>query len=74
LSTKTWSGVGRMATLLDYANVNLYIVSNEEKRFKQALNVYNDFQSRYRYVPTDLVGELYSAELNLMNLRTLVGL
>lgn len=28
LSTGSWSGVGRLATLIDYSNVRLYVISN----------------------------------------------
>lgn len=74
LSTGTWSGVGRMATLLDYANVSCYVISNESRKYQQVMNAYADFQSRYKHIPTEAIGELYSAELNLRHLRTDIGL
>ncbi|MFN2598945.1 MAG: hypothetical protein ABR563_17375 [Pyrinomonadaceae bacterium] len=74
LSTGTWSGVGRMATLLDYADVSCYVISNEIKRFQQVMNSYADFQSRYKHILSELIGELYSAELNLRELRVEIGL
>lgn len=74
LSTGTWSGVGRMATLLDYANVRCYVISNEPRKYQQVMNAYADFQARYQHIPTEAVGELYSAELGLRNLRAEIGL
>jgi hypothetical protein len=32
LSTGTWSGVGRLATLVDYANTSLYVISDEAQK------------------------------------------
>lgn len=74
LSTGVWSGVGRMATLLDYSNVALYVIANDSKKYSQVINSYTEFQNRYRFVGNDLVGELYSAELNLKQLRIEIGL
>ncbi|MCA1643839.1 MAG: hypothetical protein LC785_18310 [Acidobacteria bacterium] len=70
LSTGTWSGVGRMATLLDYSNTRLYVISNNSRRYKQVMNSFADFESRYRYIPTEALGDIYSAELNLRELLT----
>jgi hypothetical protein len=74
LSTGTWSGVGRMATLLDYSNTRLYVVSNEQKKYQQVMNAYSDFQSRYCHIAVEDVGDLYAAELNLRDLRIQIGL
>jgi hypothetical protein len=38
ISTGVWSGVGRMATLIDYSNVGLYIISNDSKKYNQVLS------------------------------------
>jgi hypothetical protein len=35
ISTGVWSGVGRMATLIDYSDVGLYVISNDSKKYKQ---------------------------------------
>lgn len=74
LSTGTWSGVGRMATLLDYSNTRLYVVSNDNKKYQQVMNAYADFQPRYYHIPVDALGELYAAELSLRELRSKVDL
>lgn len=74
LSTGVWSGVGRMATLLDYSNVGLYVIANDAKKFKQVTSSFHDFAYRYKFVPNDLLGDLYSAELNLKELRVEIGL
>ena len=74
LSTGVWSGVGRMATLLDYANVQLYVIANDSKKYTQVINSFTEYQERYRFIANNLVSELYSAELNLRGLRTNIGL
>lgn len=74
LSTGTWSGVGRMATLLDYANARFYIVSNDSKKYQQVMTAYADFRARYRHVQVDALGELYAAERNLRELRSKIDL
>ena len=74
LTTGVWSGVGRMATLLDYKNVNFYVISNDEKKYKQVINSLIEYQNRYKFVNNNLVGELYSAEINLKKLRIDIGL
>lgn len=74
LSTGTWSGVGRMATLIDYASVSLYIISNEQKKYQQVMSSFAEFQSRYKHIDTESIGELYAAELNLRQLRSEIGL
>lgn len=74
LTTGVWSGVGRMATLIDYSNVGLYVIANDAKKFRQVISPFHEIAYRYRFVPNDLLGELYSAELNLKELRTDIGL
>jgi hypothetical protein len=74
LSTGTWSGVGRMATLLDYADTRLYVISDEAQKYDQVMNTFADFRPRYKHIPLHLVGELYAAELGLRELRTEIGL
>jgi len=74
LSTGVWSGVGRMATLIDYSNVGLYIISNDAKKYNQVLSSFYDISNRYKFVENDVLGDLYSAELNLKELRYEVGL
>lgn len=74
LSTGVWSGVGRLATLMDYSNVGLYIIANDPKKFSKVINSFTEYQNRYKFIASDLVGELYSAELNLKKLRIDIGL
>lgn len=74
LSTGVWSGVGRMATLLDYNNVGLYVISNDKKKFKQVINSFSEHKDRYRFVENESLGQLYSAEMNLRELRYEIGL
>jgi len=74
LSTGVWSGVGRMATLLDYKNVGCYVISNDAKKYKQVINSLSEYEERYKFIANDLIGELYSAELNLKELRIDIGL
>jgi hypothetical protein len=74
LSTGVWSGVGRMATLMDYSNVGLYVIANDSKKYSQVVNAFTEYQNRYKFIANDLVGELYSAELNLKQLRIGIGL
>lgn len=74
LSTGTWSGVGRMATLLDYTNVRLYVISSDIRKYQQVMNAYVELESRYRHIPAEALGELYAAELNLRELRYKIGL
>ena len=74
LSTGVWSGVGRMATLMDYSNVGLYVIANDSKKYSQVINSFTEYQNRYKFIANDLVGELYSAELNLKQLRIDIGL
>jgi flagellar motor component MotA len=63
-----------MATLIDYSNVGLYIISNDPKKFKQVVSSFPEIAKRYKFVANDLLGELYSAEINLKELRIDIGL
>lgn len=74
LSTGVWSGVGRMATLIDYQNVGLFVISNDSKKYDQVLTSLSEFENRYRFIANDLIDELYSAELGLKELRKEIGL
>lgn len=74
LSTGVWSGVGRMATLLDYKNVPFYVIANDSKKFTQVVNSLSEYLDRYKFVANDSIGELYSAEIGLKELRTEIGL
>jgi len=74
LSTGVWSGVGRMATLIDYSNVGLYIISNDSKKYNQVLTSLYENANRYRFVANENLGDLYAAELNLKELRYEIGL
>ncbi|MBX3290322.1 MAG: hypothetical protein KF855_13365 [Acidobacteria bacterium] len=74
LSTGVWSGVGRMATLMDYANVDLYVIANDAKKFRQVLTSLREYSNRYRFVANESLSQLYAAELNLQELRYDVGL
>ena len=73
ISTGTWSGVGRLSTLLDYHNVGLYIISDTPKKFEQVIDTL-DFHTRYNHIKSENIGDLYSAEKNLKELRYSVGL
>lgn len=74
LSTGVWSGIGRMATLLDYKNAGFYVISNNAKKYKQVINSFSEYEDRYKFIANDLIGELYSAEINLKELRIEIGL
>jgi hypothetical protein len=75
ISTGTWPGVGRMATLIEYPNTKLYVISNELKKFDKVMSVYPpSHQRRYKHVKTESVGELYAAELSLKKLRIDIGI
>ncbi|KOY86971.1 hypothetical protein AD998_13195 [bacterium 336/3] len=74
MSTGTWSGVGRLATLMDYSNVDLYIISDELKKFNKVMQAFSDYENRYKHIATDNIGDLYSAEINLKQLRYHIGL
>jgi hypothetical protein len=68
ISTGVWSGYGRLASLKDYST-RLYIVTNEEKRFKQVSASFPEYSSKYIHVIPDKVGLLYSAEISLIKMR-----
>jgi hypothetical protein len=74
LSTGVWSGVGRMSTLIDYQNVGFYIISNDAKKYKQVINSFSEYKDRYKFIAYDLIGDLYSAEMNLKDLRIEIGI
>lgn len=74
MSTGVWSGVGRMATLLDYINVGLYVIGNDKKKFLQVVNAFSEHKDRYRFMDNDSIGQLYTAEINLRELRDEIGL
>ena len=74
LSTGVWSGVGRMATLLDYKNVGFYVIANDTKKYNQVINSFSEYENRFKFIANDLIGELYSAEINLKELRINIGL
>lgn len=74
LSTGVWSGVGRMSTIIDYKNVTFYVIANDARKYQQVINSFNEYGDRFRFVANDLVGKLYSAELNLRDLRVEIGL
>ncbi|MFL6229226.1 MAG: hypothetical protein ACJ741_10635 [Pyrinomonadaceae bacterium] len=73
VSTGTWSGVGRLSTLMDYGTVGLYIISDTPKKFEQVIDTL-DFHDRYRHIKSESIGDLYSAEKNLKELRYSIGL
>jgi hypothetical protein len=74
LSTGIWSGVGRMATLVDYHNVALYIISNDRKKYQQVVKSFTEHKERYKFVETEDLSQLYSAEINLRELINDIGL
>jgi hypothetical protein len=74
LSTGVWSGVGRMATLIDYSNVGLYVISNDPKKYNQVFTSLYENANRYRFVANENLGDLYAAEKNLKELRYEIGL
>ena len=63
-----------MAIMIDYSNVRFYVISNDDTRYKQVIQTYSDYASRYRHVLAELIGELYAAELNLRELRARIDL
>jgi hypothetical protein len=74
ISTGTWSGVGRLASLYDYPNTRLYVVSDDAKKYRQVMISFPEYQTRYCHVYTESLGELYSAEIGLRDLRYEIGL
>ncbi|MGB5289566.1 MAG: hypothetical protein WBN42_13850 [Ignavibacteriaceae bacterium] len=74
LTTGIWSGVGRMSTLLEYSDVGFYVISNSKKKFKQIIQTLPIVHGRFNHIEAHLVSELYSAELQLTQLRKDIGL
>jgi hypothetical protein len=74
ISTGVWSGVGRMATLIDYSDVSLYVISNDSKKYNQVMSSLYENYNRYHFVANDILGDLYAAEKNLKELRYEIGL
>ncbi len=74
LSTGVWSGVGRMSTLIDYSNVDLYVISWDKRKFNQVIRSQPEYRKRFSFVQNEALGQLYSAELNLKSLRIDIGL
>lgn len=73
MSTGTWSGFGRLSTLIDYHNVGLFIISDTPKKYEQVVETL-DFYNRFRHIKSEDIGDLYSAEKNLKELRYSIGL
>lgn len=73
LSTGVWSGVGRMATLIDYANTNLYVIAEDERKYSQVMGALPENRHRYKYLSDQKLGELYAAEMELAALRHNLG-
>jgi len=63
-----------MATLIDYSNVGLYVISNDSKKYNQVLSSLYENANRYRFISSDSLSDLYAAEKNLKELRYQVGL
>lgn len=74
ISTGTWSGVGRLASLIDYSNTRLFVVSDDAKKYKQVMGAFPEYNERYLHVYTEALGELYSAEIGLRELRNEIGI
>ena len=74
ISTGTWSGVGRLATLIDYTTTRLYVISDDEKKFHQAMSSFPEYGGRYKHIQTRFLGDLYAAEMGLRDLREKIGL
>lgn len=63
-----------MASLIDYPNVRLYIISNDVKKYNQVMQSYSDYKERYHHVLIDDIGDLYASELKLRELRAKIDL
>jgi hypothetical protein len=74
ISTGVWSGFGRLATLIDYSNVGLYVVSNDSRKYDQVLRSLCENANRYHFIANENLGDLYAAEKNLKELRYEIGL
>lgn len=68
ISTGVWSGFGRLATLRDY-ETRPYIVTNDDKKFRQVITQFPEIKEKFIHVIPDQVGLLYSAEKNLIAMR-----
>jgi len=73
MTTGTWSGVGRLSTLIHYHDVGLYVISDTPKKFDQVIDTL-DFYDRFKHIKSEHIGDLYSAEKNLKELRYSIGL
>ena len=69
LSTGVWPGIVRLGTLRAYNDVKMYVISDNEEKYKQAMETMPEHRDRYVYLPNDSLSELYSAEKNLIDLR-----
>ena len=67
-STGVWSGFGRLSTLREY-QTKLFIITHDDKKFKQVSNSFPDMSDKIISVTPDNVGLLYSAEKNLIQMR-----
>jgi hypothetical protein len=67
-------GVGRLATLIDYNNVGLYVISNDKRKYNQIMHSFADLANRFKHIVIEVIGDLYSAELQSKELRYNIGL
>ncbi|HGY55543.1 MAG TPA: hypothetical protein ENK44_07585 [Caldithrix abyssi] len=74
ISTGTWSGVGRLSTLTDYSNVKFYIISDNRNRFNQVIQSFPVYKERFKHITPIQIGDLYSAEKSINELRYKIGL
>lgn len=63
-----------MSTLLAYADVGFYVILNNKSKFSQVLQTLPVVQNRFRHIEAYLISELYSAELQLTQLKKNIGL
>lgn len=68
LTTGVWPGFGRLASLREY-NTRLYIITNDDKKFNQVSFSFPEMRNKLLPLPTDKIGLLYSAEINLIKMR-----
>lgn len=68
ITTGVWSGFGRLSTLRDY-ETRPYIITNEEKKFRQVTTQFPEVKDRFVHVVPDQIGLLYSAEKHLIEMR-----
>jgi hypothetical protein len=45
-----------------------------QKKYRQVIGSFLEYEDRYKFIANDLLGELYSAEINLKELRIEIGL